>query len=94
VKFSEMNQKQLREARNELQRRMRNSLRPSRVVSLTDTGVTIEGGTFPATYDHLSEELSIWGRGSRYSGGAMTVTQLQIAEAEVRNFFNEYLGGE
>lgn len=93
MKFSEMNTKQLREARNELQRRMRDSLRPTRIQSLTDTTVQIDGGTFPGSYDHNTRELTIWGRGSRYSGGSTTIPQLQRAEDEVRKFYDEYLGG-
>lgn len=94
MKFSDMNKKELKAARDELRRRMIPVLGTSRVTSIESNTVFLEGGTFPATYDKSTEELSVWGRGSRYSGGSMTVAQLQIAEAEVRKFFNEYKGGE
>jgi len=91
MKFSEMKPKQLREVKSDLIKRLDNTLSPSRIISLSDTGCTIEGGTFPAMYSHKQKELSIWGRGSRYSGGSMTVVELVEAERVCKEFFNEYL---
>lgn len=91
MKFSEMKPKQLREAKSELIQRLGNTLSPSRIVSLSDTGCTIEGGTFPAMYSHTHKELSIWGRGSRYSGGSMTIVELAESERVCKEFFNEHL---
>lgn len=94
MRFSEMNQKQLREARNELLKLTKPILGTSRVSNLTDTEVFLEGGELPATYNNDTGELTIWGRASRCSGGYMTVSQLENVEDTVRQFFKDYLGGE
>jgi hypothetical protein len=93
-RFSEMSRKELKSARDELLRRVSPLIHATRVQSLSDNGVVIEGGTFPAIYKHSTGDLYVWGRGSRYSGGEMSVAQLQQVENEIKNFFNEYLGGE
>lgn len=91
-KFSEMTQKELRQARNDLVKYLREEtdLRPSRVTNLTDNGCFIEGGTFPAIYDHSSLTLKIWGRGNRYSGGQMSVKQLKQVEDKMVAWFLIY----
>lgn len=93
MKPSKMTPKQLKEARNDLVKRLSDAgvLKPTRVTSLTDSGCNLEGGTFPATYKHtmFRGELSIWGRGSRYSGGSMTIDELAYAERVIQDFFFE-----
>lgn len=93
MKPSQMTPKQLREARNALKDRLHKAdvLRPTRVIAMTDSGCSLEGGTFPATYKHtmFKGDLSIWGRGSRYSGGSMTIDELAYAERVVQEFYFE-----
>lgn len=93
MKPSKMTPKQLKEARNALVKRLNEAgvLKPTRVTGLTDEGCTLEGGTFPATYKHtmFKGDLSVWGRGSRYSGGSMTIDELAYAERVVQDFFFE-----
>lgn len=94
MKPSEMNKEQLREARNNLQKAMYPVLETSRVTSLTDNSVQLEGGTFPATYYHSSGNLTIWGRGSRYAGGSMTVDELAHAEYTIQKYFDSHFQEE
>lgn len=90
---SEMKKEQIQEAKFELIGRLRNTLRPSRIINLSENGCRIEGGAFPASYDHNRKELSIWGRGNRYSGSSRTISNLVEAERVCIQFFDE-LGGE
>lgn len=95
MKFSEMNRRQLKEARKDLEGRLHGSLRPTRISFLPDDyGVKLEGGTFPAMYVHFTRTLRIWGRASRSAGGSMTPLQLTSVEAVISQFFDEYLNEE
>lgn len=93
MRFSEMSKKQLKEAREELSQELRSTLRPSRVLTLTDNSVLIEGGTVPAKYEHneIGGTLYIWGRCSRYAGGDISVSALIQAEDVVNYFFRRHL---
>lgn len=91
MKFSEMNAAQMKAAKNDLKKRLDSTLYPSRITQLTDNGVYLEGGVFPAQYDDNAMELMIWGRASRSAGGGMTVHQLAEAEAILIQFYIEYM---
>ena len=95
MKFSEMNKRQLKEARKDLEGRLHGSLRPTRVTFMPDDyGVKLEGGTFPALYVHFTRTLRIWGRASRKAGGSMTPLQLVSVESAISQFFDDYLSEE
>lgn len=94
MKFNKMKTKELRAARNELQRRLSSSLRASRIINLTDAGASLEGGSFPATYNHRTRELSIWGRASRMSGSSITIEGMQRIQDICERFFDEYQAAE
>lgn len=92
MEFSEMNHRQLKEARDELHLRIYPVLHTSRVTKLTNLGVTLEGGALTAAYNAMSRELTVWGSMTKYRTGTITVGQLVIAESKVARFFDEYLG--
>lgn len=95
MNVSEMKPKQIKEAREELLRRLNEyakSFRVRRVTSLTQATVMLEGGKFPATYDHETRILTIWGRGSRYAGADATIQELHAVENTCQFFFDEYMG--
>lgn len=94
MRFSEMTTKQIRAAKSELQKRLYPVLQTTRIQKLEDGSVILEGGTFPAFYNAHTEELSIWGRSSRNSGGEMTVNDLRRAETIVHEFYIEYMEGD
>lgn len=97
MKFSEMKPKQLKEARDRLKELLKNTLNPSRISSLTDRSVYIEGGHMPACYDHYPRggQLSVWCKGgNNYSGKQMSVDELKEAELVIHRFYMEHISRE
>lgn len=94
MRFSQMKPKELKAAREELQKRLYPVLRVTRVINLFDSSVELTGGHMPAQYFHDSEGLSVWSSGSRYSGAPVTVGELLEAQQILYNFFEEHLKGE
>lgn len=73
--------KRLKEEREKLIKKIQDAgFRVARVSNIDTSHVTIEGGTFPATFDRVQNELHIWGRGSRNAGAKMSVKNLVLLE--------------
>ncbi|WP_163530974.1 hypothetical protein [Halobacillus ihumii] len=91
MRFSEMNKRQLKDARDELQKRLYPTLGTTRVSELSDNSVFLDGGYLPARFvaDNTGGTLYVWGRGSRHSGAEMSVHELQKAELIIRQFYIE-----
>lgn len=66
-------------------------VRYSRISRADVHKIVVEGGTIPMMYDAFTKELVVWSKGSRNAGGSITIAQLQIAEAALQRWQEEYL---
>lgn len=64
-------------------------LRPTRVIAGSYDSIILEGGTMPAHYNPATQELTVWGRAARWSGGPMTVDELIQTRDVVRSWYTE-----
>lgn len=84
-KFSQMNAKELRFARADLQYRLQSTLRPSKVIKLTDEGVTLQGGALEGVYNAKKESLRV--RGTNGGIGDISVAELTHAQNVLKRFY-------
>jgi hypothetical protein len=86
---AELKPKVWRERRDKLQAALRDTaISPSRILNGTFY-LTLEGGRFPATYDLITQKLTIWSRVSRWAGGSVTIEDLQHVEETLKKWQRE-----
>lgn len=89
--FDSMTKAELQAARNDLQKRLRSTLNPTKVIKLSNAEVTLQGGSLEGTYLHANSSLYV--RGTNSSIGEISVNKLTHAENVLKRFFARHVGG-
>lgn len=91
MNLNEMKTKEWKEKRARLESALQSTNLLATRITRGDGYIVLEGGALPALFDFKTQELILWGRGSRYAGARMSVSELIVVQDIVRKWYREEL---